>query len=97
MESITIRYGWRSIWWSALLEEYQPQQGDVMLTLNGYGVCTESPYRQTVHGAAGKVHHTEDLGAGCRVAGSGILAITAALLGAKEIKGDIDEVAVKSG
>ena len=48
-----------------------------------------------MHGASGKIHHSGSSRTGC-CCGSGILAITAALLGAKEIKGcDIDEVAVK--
>ena len=52
------------------LGRYQPQQGDVMLTLNQDMArwYRNPPYHQTVHGAAGKVHHTGRLGAqGCRL------------------------------
>ena len=78
-------------------EEYQPQQGDVMLTLNpgmAFGTGTHDTTRLCME-LLEKYITPEDsvLDVGC---GSGILAITAALLGAKEIKGcDIDEVAVK--
>ena len=78
-------------------EEYQPQEGDVMLTLNpgmAFGTGTHDTTRLCME-LLEKYITPEDsvLDVGC---GSGILAITAALLGAKEIKGcDIDEVAVK--
>ena len=78
-------------------EEYQPQQSDVMLTLNpgmAFGTGTHDTTRLCME-LLEKYITPEDsvLDVGC---GSGILAITAALLGAKEIKGcDIDEVAVK--
>ncbi|WP_296626886.1 50S ribosomal protein L11 methyltransferase [uncultured Negativibacillus sp.] len=78
-------------------EEYDRQPDDVVLTLNpgmAFGTGTHDTTRLCMELL--EEYLTKDdcvLDVGC---GSGILAITAALLGAKEIKGcDIDEVAVK--
>ena len=78
-------------------EEYDRQLDDIVLTLNpgmAFGTGTHDTTRLCMELL--EEYLTKDdcvLDVGC---GSGILAITAALLGAKEIKGcDIDEVAVK--
>lgn len=78
-------------------ENYDKQPDDVMLTLNpgmAFGTGTHDTTRLCMELLEQYItpdDHVLDVGCG-----SGILAITAALLGAKEIKGcDIDEVAVK--
>ena len=78
-------------------EEYERQPEDVVLTLNpgmAFGTGTHDTTRLCMELLEKYITpevHVLDVGCG-----SGILAITAALLGAKEIKGcDIDEVAVK--
>lgn len=87
-ENLVVRPQW---------EEYAPQPQDVVLTLNpgmAFGTGTHDTTRLCME-LLEKYITPQDtvLDVGC---GSGILAITAALLGAKTIVGcDIDEVAVK--
>lgn len=78
-------------------EEYEKQSDDVVLTLNpgmAFGTGTHDTTRLCMQLLEKyMLADASVLDVGC---GSGILAITAALLGAKQIKGcDIDEVAVK--
>lgn len=78
-------------------EEYEKQPEDIVLTLNpgmAFGTGTHDTTRLCMELLERYITPSDHvLDVGC---GSGILAITAALLGAQEIKGcDIDEVAVK--
>ena len=87
-EKLVVRPAW---------EEYEAKEGEVVLTLNpgmAFGTGTHHTTSLCME-LLEKYLTAEDtvLDVGC---GSGILAITAALLGAKDIIGcDIDEVAVK--